>query len=81
MQASRDGLCQGVVQWLRLQLAPGIEYENRPGTREGDHSRHWQPVFYPFPAPLELRAGQRVTLRASHNRSALRVWLAAAEPG
>lgn len=81
VQASRDGLCQGVVQWLRLELAPGIEYENRPGTREGDHSRHWQPVFYPFPAPLELRAGQRVTLRASHNRSALRVWLAAAEPG
>ena len=77
VEAQRAGRCEGVIQWLRLELAPGIVYENRPGTPEGARSRHWHPVFYPFPSPLELSAGQRVTLRASHNRSALRVTLAA----
>ncbi len=78
---SADGVCQGVVQWLRLELAPTVSYENRPGTLESEQSRHWQPVFYPFSAPLEVRAGQHVTLRASHNRSGLRVTLAADEHG
>ncbi len=73
VEASRDGACQGVIQWLRLELAPGIDYENRPGIPESEPSRHWQPVFYPFPEPLTLRNGERVTLRASHNRSGMHV--------
>ena len=75
------GSRQGVVQWLKLELAPGVEYENRPGTAEAEPSRHWQPVFYPFATSLALRQGERVTLRASPNRSALRVTLASAETG
>ena len=71
--ATANGICQGVVQWLRLELCPGVDFENRPGTPEAASSRHWHPVFYPFVEPVALVAGQTVTLRASHNRTGMRV--------
>lgn len=71
--ATSDGLCQGVVQWLRLELSSGVNFENQPGTPEATVSRHWHPVFYPFAAPVALVSGQTVTLRASHNRAGMRV--------
>jgi|GEM_PF-383607 len=73
---TESGLCQGVVQWLRLELCAGVDFENQPGTGEATTSRHWHPVFYPFVEPLAVRAGQTVSVRASHNRSGVRVELA-----
>ena len=69
------GVCQGVVQWLRLDLAPGVDFENRPDAAEPAASQHWAPVFYPFSEPVALEVGQHVTLRVSHNRSGMRVEL------
>jgi Flp pilus assembly protein TadD/predicted O-methyltransferase YrrM len=71
--ASASGLCQGVVQWLRLELCAGVEFENPPGTAVAAASRHWHPVFYPFVEPVLVGEGQSVTLRASHNRRGIRV--------
>jgi len=74
--ATGDGLCQGVVQWLRLEFCPGVDFENQPGTEEAAVSRHWHPVFYPFSEPLAVVAGQTITVRASHNRAGMQVVLA-----
>ena len=71
--ATASGLCQGIVQWLRLELCAGVDFENRPGTLEAKASRHWHPVFYPFAEPVAVSAGQTVSVRASHNRSGIRV--------
>jgi type II protein arginine methyltransferase len=78
LPVSESGLCQGVVQWLRLELCAGVDFENQPGTPEARASRHWHPVFYPFVEPIAVNAGQAVTLRASHNRTGLRVELVSA---
>ena len=72
---SSSGLCQGVVQWLRLELAPGVHFDNRPNAESEAANRHWAPVFYPFARPVPLQAGQTVTLRASHNRVGMHVEL------
>ena len=74
--ASADGLCEGVVQWLRLELCTGVDFENPPGSPQAEFSRHWHPVFYPFVEPVAVVAGQTVNIRASHNRSGLRIELA-----
>jgi len=77
--ATANGVCQGVVQWLRLELCAGVDFENRPGTAEAASSRHWQPVFYPFAKPVSVVAGRTLTLRASHNRVGMHVVLVDAE--
>ncbi len=74
------GRCQGVVQWLRLDLLPGLCFENRPDSAEPGASQHWAPVFYPFPEPVSLEVGQNVALRVSHNRVGVRVEFAGVKP-
>lgn len=71
-----SGTCQGVLQWLRLDLVKGVHFENAPDAAAVADSQHWAPVFYPFPSAVELEAGQSITLRVSHNRVGLRVELA-----
>jgi type II protein arginine methyltransferase len=63
--ATRPGRCFGVVQWLRLDLAEGVLYENRPSRDAG--SDGWGHTLYRFSAPIELKAGDRVRLIARHN--------------
>jgi hypothetical protein len=50
-----DGLCG----WFRAELAPGIWMTNAPG-----HARriNRRPAFLPFERPLDLAAGERVTI-------------------
>jgi len=71
-----SGVCQGVLQWLRLDLATGVHFENSPIAATVGGPQHWTPIFYPFPEPVALESGQCVTLRVSHNRVGLRVELA-----
>jgi len=75
LRTTASGLCQGVVQWLRLELCTGVDFENQPGSAEAATSRHWQPVFYPFAEPIQVAAGELVTLRVSHNRRGMHVVL------
>ncbi len=48
LENSGKGAC-GLAQWIRLQFAPDITYENRPG---GDASLHWQINLIPAPSDL-----------------------------
>ncbi|MGH6934422.1 MAG: 50S ribosomal protein L11 methyltransferase, partial [Dongiaceae bacterium] len=63
--ANRNGTCLGVLQWLRLQLHDDIYFENSPAERIAPSA--WRQVFYPFKAPVEIRQGDRVQLRAKHD--------------
>jgi type II protein arginine methyltransferase len=63
--AGRDGVVCGVLQWLRLQLDEVTVYENRPPERVTPSA--WRQVFYPFTAPLSVRAGEPVQLWAKHD--------------
>lgn len=70
--ATRSGQCFGLVQWLRLDLAEGIVYENRPNPNAVIDS--WGQVLHRFSHPIEIRIGQTVRLLAQHNRRALLIW-------
>jgi type II protein arginine methyltransferase len=72
--ATERGVCQGVLQWLRLELDDENDYEVLPGAADSTlGARHWTPVWYPFTEALTVEPGQRVALRVSHNRTGLSV--------
>jgi type II protein arginine methyltransferase len=59
LKATSPGRAAGIVIWIRLDLDDGISFDNKPGDAK-DRS-HWAPHFFPFPHPLELKVGQRVS--------------------
>ncbi len=70
--AIRPGRCFGVVQWLHLDLAEGLVYENRPNpnaTIDG-----WGHMLYRFSKPIDLEAGDHVRLAVQHSRGTLLMW-------
>jgi tetratricopeptide (TPR) repeat protein len=56
---TRAGRCYGVLQWIRLELAPGVTYENHPRSTESV----WNKVLYAFPEPRDVRPGDVVDVR------------------
>jgi Flp pilus assembly protein TadD/predicted O-methyltransferase YrrM len=70
--ATRPGRCFGVVQWLRLVLAEGLVYENRPSP--GAPIDGWGHMLYRFSEPIDLSVGDRVRLAVQHNRRTLLIW-------
>ncbi|WP_066648562.1 MULTISPECIES: 50S ribosomal protein L11 methyltransferase [Sphingomonas] len=69
MMQSGGGRIDGVVQWLRLDLAPGISYENPPN---GAWS-NWGLRFHRFDDPVETQAGDLITIDAAHDRSRISI--------
>ncbi|MBL8644299.1 MAG: tetratricopeptide repeat protein, partial [Rhodospirillaceae bacterium] len=65
MTATSSGRCYGVLQWIRIGLAPGISYENHPR----DTQSVWNKVLYAFPAPVDVEAGKRVLVQLWHSGS------------
>ena len=78
IRVTGSGLCAGVLQWFRLDLAPDAHYENAPGA-DGSVRRtgHWQQVLHTFAEPVRVEAGQVLRLAAAHNRSNLFLYLEA----
>jgi type II protein arginine methyltransferase len=64
------GPVNGIVQWIAIQLDGETRYENAPGAESC-----WAPLFYPLVAPVETRKGDRLTVRGSHDRRRMVVWL------
>lgn len=67
------GPVNGVVQWFRLQMDEHGAFENHPGP---ESSRSWALLFYPFAKPIDLAAGDRVSVAASIAKNVLRLWQA-----
>jgi type II protein arginine methyltransferase len=75
VNVKRDGVCQGFVQWLNLTLDDQTTYSNPPGGPDAVRTKHWTPLFYPFPVPIHVKSGQVVILRTGHDRKGVRLEL------
>jgi len=59
LKVTGSGRAAGVVIWIRLDLDDRTSFDNKPGGAGGPS--HWAPHFFPFPHPLALKVGQRIT--------------------
>jgi type II protein arginine methyltransferase len=73
VEATSEGRCIGVAQWIRLELDAQSVYENRPTAEAGANG--WMHVIYPFIRPVEVKPGDLVPLVAGHNRAEIVVGL------
>lgn len=63
-----DGTASGIVQWMKIDLAEGIEFSNHPD----DYSDGgWLQILHPFPAPIAVDAGSVLRIVVGHDRNSL----------
>jgi len=65
--ATQRGLCHGLIQWIRIELGPGVVFENHPLRRRA--VSNWQHTIYGFDQPVELQPGRVVPISAWHDRA------------
>ena len=63
LKANQDGLCLGIIQWMKIKLYKDIEYENIPGTELSGRS-HWPTPLYLFDKPVAVKKGNVLKIRA-----------------
>lgn len=63
-----DGVATGIVQWMHVDLAEGISFDNHP---DGYTDGGWLQVLHAFPQPIRVKAGQRLELAVGHDRITL----------
>lgn len=63
-----DGTAAGIVQWMHIDLAEGIAFDNHP---DGYSDGGWLQVLHPFPEPVPVRAGDVLNLAVGHDRVTL----------
>ena len=72
VNVTASGLCHGVLQWIWLDLAPGVRLENAPSESTGSvRHGHWGTVLHTFAEPLQVRQGQSLQLVVAHDRNSL----------
>ena len=59
LQANQDGLCLGLIQWIKVKLYDDIEYENIPYKVQS----HWATPIYAFDEPIELKKRQFLDIK------------------
>ncbi len=67
LTATTEGLCYGVVQWIRIELDATTTWENPPTDIRSTTA--WQRTVYRFDQPLPLTKGMVVKIAASHDRA------------
>jgi type II protein arginine methyltransferase len=68
LQADRDGIVDGVVQWIRLELDSETALEARP---EPGATFFSSPQFWPLPESVEMRSGESIGIVAEYLRERL----------
>jgi len=63
-----DGVAVGVLQWIHVDLAEGIEFANPP---DAYSDGGWLQVVHTFAKPMTVRAGDVFNLRVGHDRTSL----------
>jgi predicted RNA methylase len=63
-----DGIATGIVQWMQVDLAEGISFDNHP---DGYSDGGWLQVLHNFPAPIAVRAGDVLNVAVGHDRVTL----------
>lgn len=69
---STGGVIGGVAQWLRIDLADGIHYENQPGA---DVAGHWRAGYYIAEAERASEPGDAFCVHGWHDDASIQVWL------
>jgi tetratricopeptide (TPR) repeat protein len=70
LTATKDGKCYGLIQWIKLDFGAGLTFENHP--LEPKETSNWQHLIYKFKEPVSVQKGDRLIIRALHDRS--RLW-------
>ena len=60
---NKEGLCLGIIQWMKIQLYKDIEYENGP-SEYVDNSTHWNTPIYLFDKAVSVKKGDILKIRA-----------------
>ena len=63
-----DGIATGIVQWMHVDLADGISFDNHP---DGYTDGGWLQVLHNFPEPVAVRAGDVLNVAVGHDRVTL----------
>lgn len=63
-----DGTASGIVQWMDVDLAEGISFNNHP---DGYSDGGWLQVLHTFPEPISVRAGDTLNIAVGHDRVTL----------
>ncbi|WP_446655438.1 50S ribosomal protein L11 methyltransferase [Blastomonas sp.] len=63
-----DGIATGIVQWMYVDLAEGISFDNHP---DGYTDGGWLQVLHNFPEPVAVRAGDVLNVAVGHDRVTL----------
>ena len=66
IEIQKSGECMGIAQWLRLNLAEGVSFENSPGS-----DSHWRIICYLFPTPIYLKVGDILPVRMTVMKDAI----------
>jgi len=68
IRVTQDGVASGIVQWMEVDLAEGITFDNHP---DGYTDGGWLQVLHTFPEPLAVEAGDVLHLAVGHDRTTL----------
>lgn len=68
IEALADGMATGIVQWMHVDLAEGVTFDNHP---DGYTDGGWLQVLHSFPHPIAVRAGDVLKVAAGHDRETL----------
>ncbi len=69
--ASTGGRVAGAAQWISLQFAPDITYENAPG---GEHDLHWVVNLVPLEERVDTQIGEELGWQALYTDTTLAIW-------
>lgn len=63
-----SGRAIGIVQWMHIDLWPGVSYDNHP---ERYTDGGWLQVLHSFPEPIDVVAGETLEIAVGHDRITL----------
>ena len=61
LEASKSGICLGLITWLKLNLYEDICFENKP---DETSTSGWVNPIYKFNQPLKISKGQIIRVKA-----------------
>ena len=70
LEADREGIVDGIIQWIYLELDSEIVLEARPKPGLLSFS---SPLFWPLPESVEVRPGDVINVMAEYVRDMLSI--------
>jgi predicted O-methyltransferase YrrM len=67
IEATSDGLCIGLVQWIKIDFSDAVFFDNHPN--DSKDTSNWQRILYRFDDPIEIKSGDMLSIEAVHDRS------------